>query len=73
MEGIFAREKNLAYIVVQEWHWIAILLRDGFDYYQLAFLLKSAIVAHHDYDSLIPIVVSDLRACIEERLGGTAA
>ena len=72
MDSTSARETTLAYVVAQELHWIAVLLRNGFDYFQLAFLLKSIVVAHPNYDSSISIALSDLRACIEERLGGTA-
>ena len=73
MDSTFVGATTLDRVVAREWHWIAVLLRNGFDYYQLAFLLKSAVVAHPEYDSSISIALSDLRACIEERLGGTAA
>lgn len=73
MDSTFVKGTTLDHVVAQEWYSINAMLKNGIDYFQLAFILKSLIVAHPDYDSATPIIVSDLTACIEERLGSAAA
>lgn len=64
---------TLREVVIREFSWIDSLIANGLDEYQIAFLIKSVIVRNPNYQNDIPVIVSDLKDCIEIQYLGTAA